>query len=47
MVNNTFSFQNLKCVFSQIKYIEVTISKNDLNKKRKISNKWKLIDHLF
>ena len=46
-VNNTLSFQNLKCVISQIKYIEETISNNDLNKKRKISNKWKLIDHLF
>ena len=46
-VNNTLSFQSLKCAISQIKYIEETISKNDLNKKRKISNKWKLIDHLF
>ena len=46
-VNNTLSFQNLKCVISQIKYIEETISNNDLNKKRKNSNKWKLIDHLF
>ena len=46
-VNNTISFQDLKCVFSQIKYTEETISENDLNKKRKISNKWKLIDHLF
>ena len=46
-VNNTLSFQSLKCVISQIKYIEETISNNDLNKKRKISNKWKLIDHLF
>ena len=26
-VNNTLSFQNLKCVISQIKYIEETISK--------------------
>ena len=39
-VNNTLSFQSLKCV-------EETISNNDLNKKRKISNKLKLIDHLF
>ena len=46
-VNNTISFQDLKCVISQIKYTEETISENDLNKKRKISNKWKLIDHLF
>ena len=46
-VNNTLSFQNLNCVISQIKYIEETINENDLNKKRKISNKWKLIDHLF
>ena len=42
-VNNTLSFQSLKCVISQIKYIEETISNNDLNKKRKISNKWKLM----
>ena len=46
-VNNTLSFQNLKCVISQINYIEETISENDLNKKRKLSSKWKLIDHLF
>ena len=46
-VNNSLSLQILKCVISQIKYIEETISNNDLNKKRKISNKWKLIDHLF
>ena len=46
-VNNTLSFQNLKCVISQIKYIEEKISGNDLNKKRKTSNKWKLIDHFF
>ena len=32
--------------FSQIKYIEEAISKNDLSKKRKNLNKWKLIDHL-
>ena len=38
-VNNTLSFQNLKCVISQIKYIEETIGQNNLNKKRKISNK--------
>ena len=44
-VNNTLSFQNLKFVISQIKYIEETISENDLNKEREISNKWKLIDH--
>ena len=35
-VNNTLSFQNLKCVVSHIKYIEETISENDLNKKEKI-----------
>ena len=46
-VNNIISFQSLKYVISQIKYIEKTTSNNDLNKKRKISNKWKLIDHLF
>ena len=46
-VENTLSFQSLKCVISQIKHIEETISNNDLNKKIKISNKWKLIDHLF
>ena len=31
-VSNTLSFQSLKCVASQIKYIEDTISNNDLNK---------------
>ena len=31
-VNNTLSFQSLNCVTSQIKYIEDTISNNDLNK---------------
>ena len=46
-VNNSLSFQNLKCVISQIKFIEETISNNDLNNKRKISNKWELVDHLF
>ena len=46
-VNNTLSSQNLKCAISQIKYIEQTIGENDLNKKRKIPNKWKLIDNLF
>ena len=46
-VNNTLSFQNLKCVICQIKYIEEKINEYDLNKKRNISNKWKLIDHLF
>ena len=46
-VNNTLSFQSLKCSISQIKYIEQTISENDLNKKIKISNKWKLIDNVF
>ena len=45
--NNTLSFQSLKCAISYIKYIEQTISKNNLNKKRKNSNKWKLIDNLF
>ena len=43
--NKSLSFQSLKCVISHIKYIEETISNNDLNKKN--SNKWKLIDHLF
>ena len=33
-VNNTLSFQNLKCVIFQIKYIEEKISENDLNKKK-------------
>ena len=46
-VNNALSFQSLKCAICQIKYIEQTVSENDLNKKRKISNKWKLIDNLF
>ena len=46
-VDNAFSFQSLKCVIFQIKYTEETISNNNLNKKRKILNKWKLIDHLF
>ena len=32
--NNTFSFQTLKCVISQIKYTEEIISNNDLNKKK-------------
>ena len=45
-VNNTLSFQSLKCVISQIQYIEETISQNDLDKKRKKLNKWILIDHL-
>ena len=43
-VNNTLSIQIQKCAISQIKYIEETISENDLNKKRKISNRWKVID---
>ena len=46
-VNHALSFQSLKCVISQINYIEETISENDPNKKRKLLNKWKLIDHLF
>ena len=46
-VNNSLSFQSLKCVISQIKYIGETISNNDLNKNRKNSRKGKLIDHLF
>ena len=46
-VNNILSFQSLKYVISQIKYIDETIRENDLNKKRKILNKWKLTDHLF
>ena len=33
-VNNSLSFQSLKCVTSQIKYIEEAISNNDLNKKK-------------
>ena len=33
-VNNNLSFQSLKCAISQIKYIEQTISENDLNKKK-------------
>ena len=45
--NNTLSFQSLKYGISRIKYIEQTISENDLNKKRKILNKWKLIDNIF
>ena len=46
-VDNTLSFQSLKCVISQIKYMQETGSKKDLNKKRKILNQWKLIDNLF
>ena len=46
-VNNSLCVQSLKYVISQIKCIEETISNNDLNEKRKISNKLKLIDHLF
>ena len=38
-VNNGLSLQSLKCVIYQIKYIEETISNNDLIKKRKVSNK--------
>ena len=38
-LNNSLSLQSLKCVIYQIKYIEETISSNDLIKKRKISNK--------
>ena len=34
-VNNALSFQSLKCAISQIKFIEQTISENDLNKKKK------------
>ena len=34
-VNNSLSFQSLKCVISQAKYIEETISNNDLDKKIK------------
>ena len=34
-VNKSLSFQSLKCVISQTKYIEETISNNDLNKKIK------------
>ena len=46
-VNNTLRFQSLKYFISQIKYIEETISENDLNTKKKKLNKWKLINHLF
>ena len=46
-VDNTLRLQSLRCVISQIKYIEEPISNNDLNKKRKISKKWKLIDSLL
>ena len=46
-VNNTLSLQSLKCTIFQMKYIEETIRENDLNKKRKISNNWKLIVDLF
>ena len=41
-VSNTLSFQGLKYVIYQIKYIKETISENDLNKIRKNLNKWKL-----
>ena len=34
-VNYSLSLQRLKCVISQIKYFEETISNNDLNKKKK------------
>ena len=35
-INNALSFQNLKCVISQIKHIEeTTISGNDINKKER------------
>ena len=34
-INNTLSFQSLKCAISQTKYIRETISENDLNKKKK------------
>ena len=43
-VHNTLNSQSVICVISQIKYIEEKISENDLNKKGKILNKWKLID---
>ena len=33
-VNNTLSFQSLKFTITQIKYIEQTISENDLNNKK-------------
>ena len=32
-INNTLSFQSLKCAIPQIKYIEQTRSENDLTKK--------------
>ena len=38
-IDNTLRLQSLRCVISQIKYIEEPISNNDLNKKRKISKK--------
>ena len=41
-VNNTLSFQSIKCAIFQTKYIE-TISENDLNKKRKLLKKWNSI----
>ena len=46
-VNNNLNFQNLKCVTYGIKCIEKEIINDDINKKRKISNKWKLIDKPF
>ena len=46
-VNNIPSFQRLKYIISQTKYIEETIGVNDINKERKKLNKWKLIYHLF
>ena len=45
--NNNLNFESLKCVMSGIKCIEEAIKDDDINKKRKISNKWKLINKLF
>ena len=46
-VNNNLNFQSPKCVLSGIKCIDQATSNDDINKKRKIRNKWKLIDKLF
>ena len=46
-LNNNLNFQSLKCVISGTKCIEEAISHDDINKTRKISNKWILIEKLF
>ena len=46
-VNNNKNLQSLKCVTSGVKYIEKATNNDDTNKKRKISNIWKLIDNFF